>query len=178
MTLGVHSKAGTYTANGTEILFTSVDGDCIKVADGYSDISALAISADQKRLYIGDAARGCVYASFLAPDGSLEGRFLHATLHHEPDYRHPGAVDLCVSACDRIFAATDLGIQSVRAFGLIDVILELPFGKVPEKLEFGEGEPDYLYALADGNVYRRRILDGGRPAADCAHEPLYTGYYD
>lgn len=176
--LGLYSEAGTYTAAGTAIWFTPVTGCSFRVADGYGHISALAVSADQRRLYIADRDRGCVYSAFLAADGSLEGRFIHGALHHAPDYRYPGAMDLCISACDRIFAATDFGIQSIRAFGLIDVILELPFGKVPEKLEFGETEPDYLYALADGVVYRRRILDGGRPASDAPGQPRYVGYYD
>lgn len=178
VSLGICSAAGEYTATENEICFTPAGGEKRKVAEGFLKISALALSADKRRLYIGDLDRGCVYASLILPDGGLEGRFLHALLHHEPDYNHSGTIDLCTSADDRVFAATELGIQLVRSFGLIDVILSLPFGKVPEKIEFGETDRDYLYALADGTVYRRKILDGGRAVADQVYEPQNTSYFN
>jgi len=175
---GVYSAAGAYTFDAGEVFFTGSDGKKIKVLDGFLHITALAISADKRRLYIADLDKDCVYVSTIRPDGIPEGKLTHGVLHHEPDYNHSGAYDLCVSSCDRVFAITELGIQSMRSFGLVDVIAALPDGKLPEKIEFGITEQNYLYALADGIVYKRRILDGGRPSPEIMHEPEPASYMD
>lgn len=174
---------GTYTAQGGEIFFTTPDGFSRKVADSYSNISSLAVSCDQWRLYIGDRNRGCVYVSNILPDGSLSGSFTHASLHLETDFRIPGALDLCTDSVDRLCVATELGIQSVRSFGLIDAIIPLPGGAIPEAIEFVTNvkssykKETYLYALANGVVYRRRWFAGYR-RGERYSLPSFTSYYD
>ena len=79
--------------------------------------------------------------------------------------------------------ATESGIQSIRPFGLIDVIVSLPEGKVPEKIEFDTIETDsgketYLYTLCGEVVYRRRWLMGERRDPNIVSAPVPVEYYD
>lgn len=170
------TAAGKYTVERGDIRFTANDGTSRVVSDASAWDVPLAVSSDKTRLYMGKS-RG-VIAMTIRPDGGLAGRFVHAALHMETDGIASGAYDLCVSTDDRLYAATDSGIQSIRSFGLIDAIIPLPDGLVPREIEFDtvDGET-YLYAHAVGKIFRRRWLQGGRPS-DLPTEPLNRGYYD
>lgn len=141
----------------------------------FGQITAAALSSDDWRLYIGVLDRPCVYALSLCPDGSITGRYLQGALHTETDFVHPGAFDLCVDAHDRIFAATEMGIQCIRSFGLIDVILPLPGNAVPKRVAFGGEENTYLYADCGEKIFKRRMKTPGKTGFS---EPKHTGYYD
>ena len=54
---------------------------------------------------------------------ALDGIYLFAVLHIPTDFKTPGAWDLCVDSEDRVYAVTELEIQCIRSFGLVDVIL-------------------------------------------------------
>ncbi len=175
---GALSAAGIYVADGENVYFVSEDGVEQKVADGMGNISSLAISSDRWRLYIGSLDRGCVYATNICPNGTLTGRYLHSALHMETDFQHPGIFDLCVDSKDRIFAATELGIQCIRSFGLIDVILPLPGSSVPQKIAFGGKDMDYLYVKSGNKIFRRKMKTSAKQNPQSITEPQYIGYYD
>lgn len=169
---GRFTAKGTYTADGNRILF----GGNAFAPEELEDVSCLEISSDKWRLYIGDRRRGCVYAASIEPDGSLGGLYIHGVLHHDTEFRYPGALDMCIDHEDRLYVATELGIQLIRSFGLIDVILENPDGLQVDRLEIGTD--GYLYAQAGGKTYRRK-LNEKYPANICAQtEPKNIGYYD
>lgn len=172
---GIPAPEGTYTSAGDRILYHT-NGTTRTAAEGFGQITALALSADKWRLYVSDSTRGCVYALTILPDGTLSAPYLHAALHLETDFRTPGAVDLCVGSDDRVYAATECGIQSIRSFGLIDAIIPLPDNQMPEKIEFGTD--GYLYAAAGERIYRRKWLAGGRCDADITETPQFVSYYD
>lgn len=171
---GKFTAAGRYTFSGNTVTFAGENGTQSFSFENLEDISGLSISSDKWRMYIGDKRRGCVYAASIRPDGSLEGLYLHSTLHMDTEFRYPGALDLCVDHEDRLYAATELGVQLVRSFGLIDVILENPAGKPAERIAIGED--GYLYARADGTVYRRRLKEKQPADMDRQTEPKNTDY--
>lgn len=169
------TSAGDYIAEGEDIYFLSEDGQKQKTAERLGNITALAISSDGWRLYSAASDRGCVYAMSICPDGSLAGRYIQGTLHMESDFVCPGAFDLCVDANDRIFAATEMGIQCIRSFGLIDVILPLPGNAVPKRIAFGGENMTWLYADCGGKIFRRKMKTPGKIGFS---EPQYVSYYD
>lgn len=175
---GRYSAAGQYVPCGNTVVFKAADGTERTVAEGFGQVTACAVSSDKWRLYVSDAQRGCVYFCRILPDGSLEGRFLHGALHLNTDFIIPGATDLCADTSDRVYAATELGIQVIRSFGLIDVILPLPDGLIPERVEFGEEDPCVLYAEAGGRVFCRAVKEGQRYDPDRVDTPLCRDYYD
>jgi len=125
----VKTAQGEYTFDGGSIFFKSKK-KCVKVADGFDRITGIVLSSDNWRLYIADAGRRFIYAMSIKPDGTLKDLYKHAPLHLAYDCRTVGASGICIGADDRIFAATELGVQSVVSFGLMDAILPLP-GDLP-----------------------------------------------
>ena len=84
------------------------------------------LSSDSLMLYVSEKSRAAVSAYPVSADGTLGARYLHGMLHTPGDTVLLGAFDLCVDECDRVYAATELGIRCIRSFGLIDVILDNP----------------------------------------------------
>ena len=141
-----------------------------RVAEGFS---AAAVSSDRCRLYLADKARSVIVGAEIAADGSLYGLRRFASLHAYTDFAFPGAGDLCVDSRDRIFAATELGVQSVRSFGLVDAILPLPGNKVPLRVRL---EGKRLYADCGNRVFVRPVRAG--PAGETPTRPRFEGYYE
>ena len=170
------TPAGRYTVERGTIRFTADDGSSRVVGDAPVWNVPLAVSPDMTRLYMGKS--GGVIAMTIRPDGGLAGRFVHAALHMETDLFVSGAYDLCASSDDRLYAATESGIQCIRSFGLIDAIVPLPDGLVPREIEFDTVDGmTYLYARTGNKIFRRRWLQGGR-VSDTPTEVLNRGYYD
>ena len=100
-----------------------------------------------------------MYAASVLPDGKIEGNFIQAYIHKATDFLYPGVTDIAVDPHDRIFAATEIGIQAVRAWGLIDAIAPLPNDLIPEKVAIiNENEKYFLLALTEKGVYKREIV--------------------
>ncbi|MCR5263593.1 MAG: hypothetical protein K6D94_06945 [Clostridiales bacterium] len=135
-----------------------------------------AVSADGRRLYAADPAQACVYAYSL-DNGSVGGRYRFAALHLPTDFGCPGAYDLAVGTDDRVYAATELGIQCIRSFGLIDAIIPLPGMSVPVRLYLTKGDDPYMYAETSAGVFRRRWLAAGG-ADGKNYSRAATSYYD
>jgi len=171
----VAAAAGTYTAEGSDIFVTSAVGEKRLVSSAFGDISALALSSDLWRLYVADRTRRFVYAMAIQPDGSLMACYRLAPLHLAHDCRTIGASDMCMGHGDRVFAATELGIQGIISFGMVDSIMPLP-GDLPADRVVMKGH--VLYAASGRQVFKRTLKttapDNGRlPVA-----PATPGYGD
>lgn len=79
---------------------------------------------------------------------------------------------MAVDKTDRLYVLTEIGIQCVRSFGLIDVILDLPDQSAPQKIVV----TDALYVQTAAGIYKRELC------ADCITESeekrKQTSYYD
>ncbi|MBQ7170712.1 MAG: SMP-30/gluconolactonase/LRE family protein [Clostridia bacterium] len=172
-----HGRGGVYSVSGGEILYTPSSGGASRtVASGFGAITALAVSSDGWRLYIAD--RGCVYACSILADGSLQDRQMLTSLHTLTDWTVPGALSLCVDREDRVYAATELGIQVIRSFGQVEGIVPLPDGAVPEEIAFGGEENGWLYARNGDTVWRRRWKVPGKASETALTEPKTRTYYN
>ncbi len=164
-----------YEAVGGEIFYLSENGKKIRVADGFGNITGMAVSADKWRLYIADGTRGCIYAASILRDGTLDGVYTHGILHHKTDFRTSGAVSICIDSEDRLYVSTEVGIQTVRACSLIDAILDNPAGTPAQRLSIGED--GYLYAECEDRIYRRK-LNQKKPPQITPTEAKHISYYD
>ena len=163
---------GEYSTNGDSILLTTPEGSEQMVKSGFCSLQRVAVSSDMRRLYVADKTRPCIYAYYINGDGTLGGRYIHGMLHTLPDYRYAGATDICVDEYDRVYAATEIGIQCIRSFGLIDCILQLPQDAVPERLALRDHT---LYAETSDGILMRNIIADGRH--DTPTEPAFASYY-
>jgi len=103
---------------------------------------------------------------------SAEKNLLHATLHTVPRFYPKGAIDMAVDKADRLFVLTSIGIQCVRSFGLIDVILDLPDSSNPLDIAVS----DALYVRTEKGIYRRALRE---VCTRCDDQPRkFSSYYD
>lgn len=172
---GKFTAKGEYTACGGKIIFTDDMGESRVVADGFGEITALVIAPDKWRLHVGDKIRGCGYTMPILKDGSLGRKVIHGYLEKKTDFEFPGIFDMCADAEDRIYAATEIGVQCIRGGGLVDLILENPEGRTAvDKIEMGDD--GCLYALCGDRVYRRKLKDKKPIDPDEISEPTMLGY--
>lgn len=173
---GLFTAKGEYISEGSKIVFINEVGEKKVVADGFSKVTSLLISSDKWRLYIGDEQRGCVYAANIYKDGSLSDVYVHAALHMNTDFKIPGVFDMCIDSEDRIYAATEIGIQTIRSFGLIDVILTNPDNEAVNHIELDDN--GFLVAQTKDKCFKRKLVGKKRIGYDDATEPKFCSYYD
>ncbi len=173
---GAFTPKGEYVAEDSKIIFVNDSGERKIVADGFTKINSLLISADKWRLYIGDAHRGCVYAANIQADGTLSDIYVHAALHLNTDFRIPGVLDMCLDSEDRLYAATEIGIQTIRTCGLIDVILANPNNETVNRVEFDDN--GFLVAQTNEKIYKRKLCNKKRIEYNVQTEPKNCSYYD
>ena len=165
---------GEYKIKDNQIVFVS-DGKEKIVSDGYINLTGIAVSSDLWRLYISDSAKGCVYAATISENGDLRDYQILCSLQMLTDFKYPGATDIVVDCKDRTFAATELGIQCIRSFGLIDVILPLPNNDIPLRVNM---VGDILYADCGDTVYCRKTKTSAKEDPLEITLPKYTSYYN
>ena len=164
-----------YEAIGGEIYLIKDSGEKVKVADGFGSISALATSADKWRLYIACSDRRYIYAMSICEDGMLKDLCKLGTLHIDKDSRTIGAYDMTVDSNDRLYIATDMGVQCMTSYGIVDIILPLPEDVPANSVTLCGHE---LYARSSENTLVRTIC--AEELKDDGQTVIlkHTGYYD
>ena len=129
-------------------------------------------SNDGIALYLGSKDDDIIY---MIPTGNMADagkKLLHATLHTVPRINPKGAIDMAVDKADRLYVLTSIGIQCVRSYGLIDVILDLPDDSAP----LGIAVFDALYVKTANGVYRRELQNVC--TEESAEKRKFISYYD
>ena len=143
------------------------------VPSGLKDSYDVAVlSNDGLAWYVGNRDEDHIYMIVGEEAEANQKRLVHAMLHTVSGYMPRGAIDLTVDRCDRLYVLTAIGIQCVRSFGLIDVILELPDDSEPLEIAV----TDALYVRTVNGIYRRILCE------DCVtqgeHKRKQVSYYD
>ena len=172
--MNVKGTLGSYVTRGGQILFLHKGGADI-VARGLKSPTGLCVASDGAMLYYSDKNSGIVAAFPILADGTLGPRHIHGMIHTYGDFDFPGALDIAVDAGDRLFAATEVGAQCIRSFGLIDAILDNPDGLQVKRLAFAADGSPVLYAETARGVYKRAVLFG---APTGQTEPKTRSYFD
>ena len=132
----------------------------------------VVLSNDGLAWYAGNPDDDIVLMFVNAENLSVEKGLLHATLHTIPRIGPKGAIDLAVDKVDRLFVLTSIGIQCVRSFGLIDVILDLPDQSKPIAMTIA----DALYVKTEMGVYKRPLCEICTKKTDRLR--MFDFYYD
>ena len=131
----------TVTANSQELLSKNYE--------------LVSLSNDELVWYAANRSEDLIYAHVNDENISMENRIVHAILHTIPRQKILGAIDMAVAQTDRLFVLTEIGIQCVRSFGLIDVILDLPDNSKPQKIAIS----DALYVKTESGIYKRELCE-------------------
>jgi enterochelin esterase-like enzyme len=164
-------EQGTYAARGGEIWLSPKAGNPRKVADGFHDLSSLAVSSDRWRLYIGDKRQRYLLSMTIAPDGSLKDLRKVNVLLIATNSVVIGAQDIAVDTQDRIYAATDAGIQVATPGTYTQMILPL-HGDLPADKVVFDGQT--LYAGSGDRIFKRHVKVPGRTADSPISPPVQT----
>ena len=132
----------------------------------------VVLSNDERVWYAANDNDDTVYFHVKDDEIRLDKRILHATLHTIPGQQIKGVIDMAVDKGDRLFVLTEMGIQCVRSFGLIDVILDLPDKSKPQKIAI----TDALYVQTEKNVYKRALCQ--ECVTDSEEKRKQIDYYD
>ncbi len=124
--------------------------------------NGVALSPDDKTLYVANTAGESVIAFNVSQDGSVSQRRDFAKLagfKETPNGPSSGADGIVVDANGRVYVASTVGIQIFSPSGDALGVIALP--KAPQNLAFGGPKGAHLYAVGRGSVYRIATLTQG-----------------
>ncbi len=151
---------------GTALYYRSRDGRMSRVTepDAVKYINGIALTTDDKRLYLTGSGEKYVFAFDVAPDGSLSNKRPFARLF-SPDSRwrkgnpSSNADGMTIDSEGNIYIATALGIQVFDNKGGYLGILKFP--QSPSHCVFGGNDLTTLYVTARDHVYSIQTLKIG-----------------
>ncbi len=128
--------------------------------------AAVALSCDRWRLYVAVPSKRFVYAYAVRPDGSLADGYAHAHLHIRDDADVIGALSVCVDTGDRLYAATEPGVQTISQQGENNCVLAAPGHDPVREVAFGTagGGSALFVRTLSGKIWSRPALTRGLSA--------------
>src|SRR5690606_23589313 len=136
-----------------------------RVARVASDIlrpNGVALSPDEKTLYVADSWGEALLAYSVLPAGSLADRRPFAPLagfRVTGDGPASGADGIALDAQGRVPVATSAGVDVSAPDGTALGVIALP--KQPQRLAFGGADRSLLYVVGRGSAYRIATLTRG-----------------
>ncbi|MET0291412.1 MAG: SMP-30/gluconolactonase/LRE family protein [Steroidobacteraceae bacterium] len=131
-------------------------GTLALIASDIARPNGVALSPDERVLYVGDTGGEWVIAFDIAKDGGLSNRRNFArtagVTKGENGAFAGGTDGLAVDASGRVYAATGIGVQVFDKKGKALGVIKLP--KAPQNLAFAGAKRDQLYVVGSGAVYR------------------------
>lgn len=139
----------------TAVYHVAADGKLQRIATDIQRPNGIALSPDERMLYVANTAGEWVIAFNLDEKGAVEGRRNFAKLagfQHTESGSRSGADGLAVDAEGRLYVASTAGVQVFSARGEALGIIVLP--KAPQNLAFAGKDGTTLYVVGRGSVYR------------------------
>jgi gluconolactonase len=162
---GAPPAAGTprpATPAKTGLYWLDPRGKVSLVADDISRPNGVALSPDERTLYVADSWGEHLIAFSVGSDGALSARRNFARLagfRNAPEGQVSGADGIAVDAAGRVYVATTAGIEIFSPEGAALGVIALP--KQPQNLAFGGADRSQLYVVGRGSVYRIKTLTAG-----------------
>jgi gluconolactonase len=157
---GVAAAAGE-PPTPTAVYQLASDGRLTLIASDVARPNGVALSPDERRLYLADTPGEWIIAFDLDEQGAVKGRRNFAKLATQPSDTGPrgGADGLAVDEDGRLYVASSLGVQVFSPDGKALGIIALP--KSPQNLAFAGKDRSVLYVVGRGSVYRLATLTHG-----------------
>jgi gluconolactonase len=140
-------------------------GKLVRIADDIARPNGVALSLDERTLYVANTSGEWVLAFALDREGQSKGRRDFAKLALPPPQNAAnasagsGADGLAVDEKGRLYVATTLGVQVFAPEGAPLGIIALP--KQPQNLAFSGPDRSTLFVVGRGAVYRIATLTHG-----------------
>jgi gluconolactonase len=141
----------------------TADGRLILITTDIPRPNGIALSPDERTLYVANTSGDWVFAYALDSKGSVTTRRDFAKLATPPAQGDTapasGADGMAVDDKGRLFVATALGVQVFTDKGVALGVIAMP--KQPQNLAFGGKDRSALYVVGRGSVYRIATLTRG-----------------
>jgi sugar lactone lactonase YvrE len=138
-------------------------GKLIRIADDVARPNGVALSPDERTLYLANTSGEWVYAFNLDEDGHAQQRrdFAHLAMPAQQtgSVGGAGADGLAIDEKGRLYVATTVGVQVFSPEGAPLGIIKLP--KQPQNLAFSGPGRKALFIVGRGAVYRIDTLTRG-----------------
>jgi sugar lactone lactonase YvrE/enterochelin esterase-like enzyme len=152
-------------AGGSKLWLINRDGQKRVVDADLKHAAGVAFTSDGQFLCVADGGIRQVYSYLIQPDGSLIDKEPYYYLHVDTVDRS-GADGVCVDQNNRLYVATQMGVQVCEPSGQTHCIIPTPNGKV-SGLCFGGAQLDTLFATCGDIVFQRKLRVHGVP-----HKPV------
>ena len=127
------------------------------LADDFEAPNGLALSSDERRLYIDDSERWHVRVFDVRDDGSLAGG--KVVLEHPKGVQEGAPDGLKLDAQDNVYCTGPGGVWVLSPGGAVLGRIHLP--EITANLNWGEDDARSLFLTASTSVYRLRCLAHG-----------------
>lgn len=150
---------GNPTAVAGRVLYRAPGGDhWTEVADDLNYANGVAISADQKTLYVDETVGNCILKFDIAPDGTLKRRSNFALLNllvpNRVENWWLGPDSLKIDSKGNLYVAQWFGakILKISPSGKLLHVFHIRAGAGTTNVAFGQGEKDlYISVVKDAN---------------------------
>jgi sugar lactone lactonase YvrE/enterochelin esterase-like enzyme len=177
--LTVRSNGDLYAAvtNATgegELWLVHPSGEKIKVAEKIHGASGVALTPDERWIFVAqrNSHQGLSYR--VLADGKLDARDPFYDLYQPAWADDAGVGAVAMDTDGRAYVATRMGVQIMDHNGRVTSILPLPGNQAAESVIFGGEDFKSLYVYSGGKVYVRRMkVAGVAPAAAPKDTPAW-----
>ena len=159
---GAAQKAAAGEAVKTGVYWVNAHGKVTLVADDLAFPNGVALSADEKTLFVADTQGPALLAFTVNANGSLSDRREFARLagyQQTAKGGRSGADGIAVDKQGRVYVATNAGVEVFEESGNPLGVIALP--RQPQNLVFGGKDHATLYVVGRGTVYRIPTLANG-----------------
>ena len=142
-------------AAGSKLWLIDRAGDKRVVDADLKRAAGVTFTADQRFLCVTDGSIHQVYSYLIQPDGSLIYKQRYYFIHVDT-VDQSGADGMCVDRDNRVYVASQMGVQVCEPSGQTLCIIPTPNGKV-SGLCFGGPQFDTLFATCGDVVFQRKM---------------------
>jgi gluconolactonase len=151
-------------ARASHVYLVRPDGQKLQVDTGLKYANGIALSPDQRTLYVDDHRSRWVFRYQIQPDGTLKHKQRFCALVVPETADDTSADGIKVDRLGRLYVATRTGLlQICDGEGRVVAILPTPNRRI-SNLTFGGPDFDVLYATAGDRVFRRKLKVQGANA--------------
>jgi gluconolactonase len=152
-------KAGTKELDYHGVFRIAPDGTLALVTKDLKTPNGIALSPDEKLLYIADMGKAEVRVFDVKPDGSIDNNRLFAKLEHNG--RGAGGDGVRVDTVGNVYIAARGGVWVFDPAG--EKLGVIPFPQNPANLCFGGADMKTMYVTAQSGLYRLAVKVAGKP---------------